>query len=164
MTARKRLLTAAVLVSAVATPASAVPKKRPVAAASTGQGGSTGVTGLNGAFLLDRLPAGKSVTIPRPATTLVPLSSRVMLTATDLPQSVSFKSVRPGGGLVSRVRIGIYDGNADRVKYVEINPGTPFLYNMKDLETITIVPDGNGRDGHYLALRVESDKPLEIAH
>ena len=35
-------------------------------------------------FHLDRLPQGKNVTIPRPATTFVPLSSSVNLTATDI--------------------------------------------------------------------------------
>lgn len=161
MIALKCFLTAAMVTGALATVAAGAPNKK---SAGSGPGGSTGVQGAGGAFLLDRLPAGKNVTIPRPATTLVPLSSRVMLTATDLPQSVSLKTVSPGGGALTRLRVGIHD--ADRVKYIDLTPGTPFLYNMKDFETITIVPDVNGREQEtrHLALQVESDKPLQIAH
>ncbi len=166
MSACKLFLTAIVLVSAAASPAYGAPKHKAGTAAATGRGGSAGMQGAGGAFLLEKLPAGKDVTIPCPATTLVPLWSRVMLTATDLPQSVSFKAVNPAGGALTKVRIGIYDANADRVKYIELNPGTPFLYNMKDFETITIVPDvkGLGQAARSLALQVESNKPLQIAH
>lgn len=158
-----RILTAALLVGALASVAAAAPKQKGHGASAQS---NIGVTGAGGAFLLERLPPGKNVTIPRPATTLVPLSSRVMLTATDLPQSVSFKAIGQAGGQAPKVRIGIYDGNADRVKYIDINPGTPFLYNMKDFETITVVPDIRGieQQARTLALQVESDKPLQIAH
>ena len=117
-------------------------------------------------FMLSTLPAGKSVTIPRPATTIVPITSRVMLTGTDLPQSISFRAMSTASGASQPLRISIYDRNANRVKYIDITPGTSFLYSVKDLATITVIPDIRGREmeARNLALVVESDKPLEIAH
>jgi hypothetical protein len=118
----------------------------------------------SGAFHLDRLPAGKDVTIPRPATTHVPLAIRVTLTATDMPQSISLKPVNLGGGPVLPVRVSIYDPHQDRVKYVDVTPGTPFLYSFKELSSITVVPLSVKSDSGKLVLQVESDKPLTIAH
>lgn len=116
-------------------------------------------------FMLSSLPAGKSVTIPRPATTIVPITSRVMLTGTDLPQSISFRAMSTDGAS-QPVRISIYDRNSERVKYIDLKPGTSVLYTVRDLATITVVPDIRGREMELrnLALVVESDKPLEIAH
>ena len=114
-------------------------------------------------FYLERLPKGKNVTIPKPATTFVPLSSRVMLTATDMPQSVSFRPVNVGSGPTRPIRLSIYDRSSERVQYIDVKPGTPFLYTFRELGTITVVPESTGADGS-LSLQVESNKPLEIAH
>lgn len=115
-------------------------------------------------FHLDRLPKGKAVTIPRPATTLVPLTERVTLTATDMPQSLSFKAVNTAQGAVHALRLAIYDANSDRVQYVDVQPGTPFLYTFKELAAITVVPQPKAGLPATLSLQVESNKPLEIAH
>ena len=144
--------------------AKAAPKK-PVRENAT----ASNAAGMNGAFYLDRLPNGKSVTIPRPATTIVPLTSSVMLTATDIPQSLSIRAVTTSGSAFvasQPIRISIFDRNSDRVRYVDLKPGMPYVYSMKDLETITVVPQvgASGAEARNLALRVESDKPLEIAH
>ena len=108
---------------------------------------------LGGTFDIDRLPKGADVTIPRPATTLVHPGGRAVLTATDIPQTLSFKPVN-GRSL----KLSIYDPSAQRVQYVDLQPGTPFLYNFKDLGSITVLPEGS------TSLQVESDKPLQIAH
>jgi len=115
-------------------------------------------------FHLDRLPKGKQVTMPRPATTIVPITGRVTLTATDMPQSVSFKAVNVGNGPLSSIRISIFDPQSERVQYVDVQPGTPFLYSFREIGSITVVPQPRPGADRRLSLQVESNKPLEIAH
>jgi hypothetical protein len=135
-----------------------------LAAPRAGQHAASGdPVGKNGVFLLERLPQGKSVTIPRPATTYVPLSARVTLTATDIPQTVSFRAINQRAGSARAFRISIFDPQQDRVKYVDLAPGTPFLYNFKELASITVVPEATSGAPEGTTLMVESDKPLEIA-
>lgn len=120
--------------------------------------------GSDGIFHLSALPKGKDVTIPRPATTHIPVASRVVITPTDLPQSISMKPVSNGRGPVGMIRVAIYDRNSDRVQYVDLSPSTPFVYQVKNLFPITLIPEGRGHATVNLALQVESDKPLQIAH
>jgi hypothetical protein len=86
----------------------------------------------------------------------------VTLTATDIPQSVSFRPVNLKSGRLAAMRLSIYDSGSDRVQYVDLQPGTPFLYNFRELSTITVITERSGAEGQEL--QVESDAPLEIAH
>ena len=123
--------------------------------------------GLGSSFTLETLPIGADVTLPGPATTIISISSRVTLSATDSPQTLSFTSVNHGQGVPTPLRLAIFDRNQARVKYVELRPGTPFLYSFKSLSTISVVPEiGKGaavQKGAIVKLQVESDKPLTIA-
>jgi hypothetical protein len=119
------------------------------------------------AFDLERLPAGKSVTIPRPATTWVPLWMRARLTGTDMPQSLSLKLIAPGTGvpLKSPVKLAIYDPNSERVVYANVQPGVAFVYNFRDLRPIMVVSENTASPAlRQVKLQVESNKPLEISH
>ena len=115
-------------------------------------------------FFLENLPLGSEVTLPQPATTYVPLSARVTVSATDSPQTLRIVPVNIGGGLVTDIRVAIFDSNQEQVRYVDIRPGTPLLYNFKKLSSIALVVDA----AHAatlpgtLRMRVESDKPLSI--
>lgn len=134
-------------------------------ALAAGLASSTALAAADGGFHLDRLPVGKNVTIPKPATTYVPASARVVLTATDMPQSLSFVPVNlRNGGPVGTLKLAIYDRDSERVKYVELRPGTPFLYTFKELSSITVIPQPAAGQDAGIALKVESNKPLEIAH
>jgi len=133
----------------------AKPGRRPVAES----GGAAA-----GGFSLDRLPPGKNVTMPRPATTYVRLSSRVVLTGTDMPQTLRFMPVNLASGSVRSLRLAIFDKNSDRVQYVRVSPDTPFLYPIKDLSPITVIADAIAGSAEGLQLQVESDKPLDVAH
>lgn len=118
----------------------------------------------DGIFRIEALPTGKSVTIPRPATTQVPLAQMVRLTATDLPQSLSFRPVARSGFATGSFRIAITEGEPQKTTYADLTPGTPFLYNFKELATITVVPEAKAGLPDGVALQIESDKPLEIGH
>lgn len=128
---------------------------------------NVGLAADAGGFHIDRLPKGKSVTIPRPATTYIPLMSRVVLTATDMPQTVSFKPINLKKGPVNPLKLSIYDQGSTRVQYVNVSPSTPFLYAFKTLSAITIIVEeqpNQARSSDGAVLQVESNKPLDIAH
>jgi hypothetical protein len=138
-----------------------------LALASLAVPAAAGAAARSNVFALDRLPKGKSVTIPRPATTLVPINARVQFKATDMPQSLSFVAVNTEGGRTAAIRLAIYDKHADRVSYATIVPGTPFIYPFHAIDPITVIPetrDLTGADLVNLRLQVESNKPLEITH
>jgi len=116
------------------------------------------------AFLLTTLPKGKDVTMPQPATTYVPLSSRILLTATDMPQTLSFRPVNFAHWPLQGLRLVIFDEHSERVQYRDMQPGTPFLYPVKTLTTVTVMAEPIGAATNGLYLQVESDKPLTIAH
>ncbi|MCX6107071.1 MAG: hypothetical protein NTY08_14695 [Proteobacteria bacterium] len=115
-------------------------------------------------FSLERLPKGKNVTMPRPATTYVPLTARVVLTGTDMPQTLRFMPVNLSQGMLRSLRLAIFDQNSERVQYVRVSPDTPFLYPIKDLEPITVIAEAIAGVTDGLQLQVESDKPLDVAH
>lgn len=121
---------------------------------------------LSGAFELEKLPPGKSVTIPRPATTWVPLAMRARLTATDMPQSLSLRLIGPTGAQLqgAPVKLAIYDPNSERVVYVTVTPGVSFVYNFRDLRPIMVVSEDPGSERRQAKLQVESNKPLELSH
>lgn len=115
-------------------------------------------------FSLERLPKGKNVTMPRPATTYVPLTARVVLTGTDMPQTLRFMPVNLSQGTIRSLRLAIFDQNSERVQYVRVSPDTPFLYPIKDLAPITVIAEAIAGVTEGLQLQVESDKPLDVAH
>lgn len=127
------------------------------------------LSGLGAAkdFDIERLPHGKDVTIPRPATTLVGLGARVKFTATDVPQVLSMKAVHTGGGAATAMRISIFDPESERVRYVDLRPGTPYVYAFQELGSITVIPGlpnaAASGNVHHVRLQIESDKPLSIA-
>ncbi len=123
-------------------------------------------------FDSDALSHGKEVMIPRPATTLISLKSRVTLRSTDYPQTVRFLPKNINNGPVFNLSIAIYDRKQERVQYIDLKPGLPFLYSFKGLNSIVVIPElsdqtkkkigKNSALYKALKLQVESDKPLSI--
>ncbi len=111
---------------------------------------------------LEQLPVGKSVTLPKPATTSMSGTHSVKLTSTDLPQTVKLTAYSTHNAPVPPFKVAIYDPFQDRVQYVEINGKTPVLYTFHALGTINVVPKLGKAFANAVRLRVESDKPLEI--
>lgn len=119
------------------------------------------------AFDVEQLPLGKDITIPRPATTFIPLNARITLAATDYPQTLQFKPVNTQNGPLHRINLAIYDRKQERVQYVDLKPGLPFLYTFKKLSSILVIPEvpeqkSSNAIPKGLKLQVESDKPLSI--
>jgi len=118
-------------------------------------------------FDIKRLPKGKSVTLPHTAVTFVPVTDKVKLASTDMPQMVKLSAISKRKGKTQDIRVAIFDSQSDRVKYVLLKPGASYLYNFKDLGSISVVPEiaklsVNDASAHY-QLKVESNKPLEVS-
>lgn len=114
------------------------------------------------AFQLTELPRGKSVTLPHPALTQVPITERVLLTATDRAQTVkiSLQVARPQA---QPLKLAIYDNQGDRVQYLNLNHENPVLYAFSRLSTIQVVADSATiKDPGTTHLMIESNRPLEI--
>lgn len=129
-------------------------------------GGVLGAQPKSIGFEIENLPVGKSVTIPRPATTLVPLHVRAILTATDMPQSLSVRLVGLSGQpmpAAGPVKVSIIDPNSEHAVSAKLRGDAPFIYNFRDLRPITVSVTRTGSEVSAKLL-IESNKPLEISH
>jgi hypothetical protein len=115
-------------------------------------------SGYGNEFNLNEIPPGKSITIGSPATTLVPLHSSSRFAPSDLPQTLKFLLTGSNEG----VKVAIYDSNSEKVEYVTIRQGIPFLYSFKDLRPIMVKPQTAFMTSSAVRMMVESDKPLEV--
>lgn len=113
-------------------------------------------------FNVEEMPIGAEITIPGTATTMASVTTSMKVAATDAPQTVSIVPVGIGGGS-SPIKLSIYDGKQERVKYVDVHPGSPFLYSFKGLAAITVraeVSKDAALRTSIPKLKIESDKPL----
>ena len=118
-------------------------------------------------FAVDQMPVGAEVTVPPAAKTMGPMGARIKLSSTDSPQTLRIVPVGDGSTFASPIKLAIFDSHQDRVKYVNVTPGAPFLYSFKGLSTITIQPtlqkaSVNGA-GAGLKMQIESDKAVTLA-
>ena len=124
----------------------------------------TGILAAKG-FDINVLPRGSSVTLPQPATILVPLDTRVTLSATDSPQSLKLTAHNRNKHKATQLEVAVYDPNSERVRYLTIKPDVPYVYSFKGLSSIMIITKAkttlSTRSQHVL--HIESDKSLTIA-
>ena len=117
-------------------------------------------------FAVDQMPVGAEVTVPPAAKTIVPMGARIKLSSTDNPQTLRIVPIGNGQTFASPIKLAIFDTHQDRVKYVRITPGAPFLYSFKGLSTITIQPSLQRTAGDSegaVRLQIESDKAVTVA-
>ena len=120
------------------------------------------------AFDIKQLPSGKQVTLNMPAETVVPLDSRAILTATESPQTVSLEAKNLRGSKQTKIKIAIWDKKLKKMKHIELG-NKKVLYSLKDLNSITIIPETatvKGSKTKHKAkaqLVLKSDKPLRIS-
>jgi len=118
-------------------------------------------------FAIDQLPVGSEVTLPATAKTTVPMGSRVKITSTDSPQTLSIVPVGNGSTFAAPISLAIYDNHQERVKYVTVAPNAPFLYSFKGLSSISIQPtlpkDKALLSAGGIRMQIESDKPVTVA-
>ena len=117
-------------------------------------------------FNVEEMPVGAEVTVPGAAKTLVPISAKIRFASTDSPQTISIVPISLAGAKPTPVRVAIYGEKKDPVKYVQIAPGSPFLYSFKGLSSITMQTEVPGVSAtaakNGMRLQIESDKPLTV--
>lgn len=117
-----------------------------------------------GAFPLTELPIGRSVTLPRPALTNVPLGASVKLSSTDLPQTVKMVGMTTAGAPAKPFQVAIYENEGKDVRYIKIDGTNPALYSFKSLTSIKLVPMPlPGDKSNQSVLILESTKPLSLS-
>jgi hypothetical protein len=117
-------------------------------------------------FAVDQMPVGAEVTVPPAAKTIVPMGARVKLSSTDNPQTLRIVPIGNGETFAAPIKLAIFDSNQERVKYIRVTPGAPFLYSFKGLSTITIQPSLQKTSGDApggVRMQIESDKAVTVA-
>ncbi|MBI2602344.1 MAG: hypothetical protein HYW48_04745 [Deltaproteobacteria bacterium] len=118
-------------------------------------------TGRGDIFDLRHLPTGKSVTLVTAARTKLALNSRVILSATDSPQTVSFGLEGPSK---APIKLGIYDRHQERVQYIKLQGGKHFWYPFKGLSSILVIAENtSAKTDHGAYILIKSDKPLTLS-
>ena len=114
-------------------------------------------------FDLRVLPRGKNVTLLAPATTNIPLAESVELAPTDLPQTISLKSISTKGRPVT-YRVSI--GHPPNLQQVTIAPGKTALYPFTKLDKVQIQWEIEGRPATLSSstyfLQISSTRPLTV--
>lgn len=120
---------------------------------------------LGSIFNIMNLPRGKNVTINRPATTKIALNHKVKLTATDSPQTVSFKVLTPK---TATVTVAVYDKKNHKIRDVAVKASQTSLYSFSsENNTIYVIPrqsPSSNKPNMNTFIQIESDRPLNIAH
>ncbi len=126
-------------------------------------------------FHAESLPHGSDVTVPGNTQTLVDLSTRVFLSATENVQTIRFSPIALHGKIPTSIDLAIFDSNQTRVKYIKVSPATPFLYSFKKMASIAVIPQKiinsslsssiptQINTDSQTVLAVESDKALKIS-
>ncbi len=113
---------------------------------------------VDGPFDITQLPKGASVTLPSPATTLVPVSLFYRVGPTDRAQV--FRLSAPNTDCA--VRIQVYDKTSDEVKTSMLRGGESMVYRFERLNGVRVhaAPIDNCKSMPRLVL--DSNRPLEI--
>lgn len=105
------------------------------------------------------LPKGADVTLPHPATTIVPLNLMHRVMPTDYDQVLKFTSQ---GSCV--IRITVYDNAAPRARTLDIRGGETMIYHFRKLSTIRVNAEEEtaSKCPQTASLTLESNRPLGI--
>jgi hypothetical protein len=119
-------------------------------------------------FRAQELPVGKSITILPSVPALVTLSTRVVFSSTDTPQTLKFESKTSPGEKEQPIKFTLFDRKAARSQRIVVKPGQVFLYTFQKLESVLVITEAPKRrsvtdkiPSSYLL--VQSDRPLTVA-
>jgi hypothetical protein len=127
--------------------------------------GLLNATSASGNFDLASLPKSKSVTLPPPAATLIPLPSKVELTATDNHQVLKLTAYPSNKDATASFTVMILDPRADQPeRKITVRPGHTVMYSFKSLGAITLKAEKPSGKRSPVKLKVESNRPLGIGH
>jgi hypothetical protein len=111
-----------------------------------------------GPFDITQLPQGASVTLPSPATTVVPLSIFYRIGPTDRAQVFRIRAPEVG----CAVRVHVYDKTSDEVKTSMLRSGESMIYRFERLNGVRIHASPVERCARQARLVLDSNRPLEL--
>ncbi|MBC7661947.1 MAG: hypothetical protein H7249_19820 [Chitinophagaceae bacterium] len=111
-----------------------------------------------GVFDILQLPEGASVTLPSPATTLVPISTSYRLNPTDKAQV--FRISSPPSACA--VKIEFYDKTSDEVKVATLKGGENVIYRFERFNGVRVHASPLSKCTTLTKLVLDSNRPLEI--
>lgn len=119
-------------------------------------------------FRAQELPVGKSITILPSVPAMVTLSTRVVFSSTDTPQTLKFESKATPGEKELPIKFTLFDRKSARSQSIVVRPGQVYLYTFQKLESVLVIPEAPKRKSladkiasSYLL--VQSDRPLTVA-
>lgn len=113
-------------------------------------------------FKITELPKGKSVTLPRPATTIIPISEAATLTSTDKSQTIKFTVISSSGQSSPPIKLTIYDKHSETPRQLILKANSPTIYSFKGLGSIRIKTAPYLQSQNEGSMRVESNRPMGI--
>lgn len=109
-------------------------------------------------FDIMELPQGASVTLPSPATTLVPMATKYRVAPTDKAQV--FRISAPAQSCT--VKVQVFDKNSDEVKIATLRGGESMIYRFERLNGVRIQSAPAEKCVTLTKLVLDSNRPLEI--
>lgn len=112
----------------------------------------------DGPFDIMELPEGASVTLPSPATTLVPLSTYYRVSPTDKAQV--FRISSPAKSCA--VKIQVFDKSSEEVKMATLKTGESLIYRFERFNGVRVHAIPVTGCAAMTKLVLDSNRPLEI--
>ncbi len=112
----------------------------------------------NTPFDILELPAGASVTLPSPATTLVPLFQYYRVNPTDHAQV--FRISAPPK--TCAVKVQVFDKSSEEVKMATLKAGESLIYRFERFNGVRVKASPLSHCNYLTKLVLESNRPLEI--
>lgn len=109
-------------------------------------------------FDIMELPQGASVTLPSPATTLVPLSTYYRLSPTDKAQVFRLSSPLK----TCSVKVQVFDKTTDEVKMAILKAGDSMIYRFERFNGVRVHAMPVNGCAALTKLVLDSNRPLEI--
>jgi hypothetical protein len=118
-------------------------------------------------FFIEILPKGASITIPQPATTIVPIGMQVFVGATDRGQAIKLTPMyKTKKKQLIKIDLKQSRSGTRQLSY-DLRKSRPLVYSFDGLETVRVASEytglGNHLDGRTY-LKIESNRPIEISH
>ena len=111
-------------------------------------------------FHFNQLPKGKSVTLPSPAATLVPVNQTITLSSTDMPQTIKL-TLMPKSQQ-KKIEVVIYDSHSDTPQKIKLIAKVPATYSFKNLYSIRLLSRTLSKSPAKSNILIESNKPMTI--
>lgn len=109
-------------------------------------------------FDIMELPEGASVTLPSPATTLVPLSTYYRVTPTDNAQVFRISSTAKA----CAVKVQVFNKSSEEVKMATLKAGESMIYRFESFNGVRVHATPVTGCSALTKLVLDSNRPLEL--